>query len=119
MAAAKYPAEHSTFSDVPEHEKPDGQVPQVVRVISSPPEVNDPTAHVEQLSALFSLNMLSAPQSMHPTLSLRYVPARQNSHCVAPALDVVPIGQAVQLDAPASAEYVPAAQATTLVPSHE
>ena len=46
----------------------------------------------------------STPHSTHPTLSSRYVPAKQNSHCVAPALDVVPVGQAVQLDAPASKE---------------
>ena len=47
------------------------------------------------------------------------MPARQNSHCVAPALDAVPASHGVQLLAPKLAEYVPAAHSsTTLVPSH-
>ena len=47
------------------------------------------------------------------------MPARQNSHCVAPALDVEPAAQTVQLDAPGSAENVPAAHSSmTLVPLH-
>ena len=47
------------------------------------------------------------------------MPARQNSHCVAPALDVEPAAHAVQFDAPGCAEYVPAAHSSTmLVPLH-
>ena len=47
------------------------------------------------------------------------MPARQNSHWVAPALDVVPAAHAVHFDAPGAAEYVPAAHSSTmLVPLH-
>ena len=39
-------------------------------------------------------------------------------HCDAPSSDVLPAGHAVQLDAPSSAEYVPAAHGVfALVPS--
>ena len=103
MAAAKYPAEHSTFSDVPEHEKPDGQVPQDVRVISSPPEVNEPGRHRSHFAASFELKRSSAPQSVQ---------------FVAAAADAVPARHGEQDDAPASA-YVPAAHSiSTLVPAH-
>ena len=84
-----------------------------------PPEVNQPAAHGSQLAAWFALHRLSAPHSTQPPLSERYVPARQNTHCVAPASDVEPSSQATQLDAPGPAEYEPAAQGwTTLVPLH-
>ena len=89
---------------MPSHRDPAGHSEQLVRIVVVPPLVKKPSGHVEQLSALFSLNMSSTPHSTHPTLTSRYVPARQNSHCVAPAVDVVPVGQAVQLGAPASEE---------------
>ena len=84
-----------------------------------PPEVNEPAGQIEKIEALFELKRSSAPHASQPPLAERNVPARQNTHCVAPALDVSPDGQIVQLDAPASAENVPAAHtSTTLVPSH-
>ena len=77
---------------------------QAVRVLPlSPPEVKEPGGHSRQESALFSLYRLSAPQSAQPPASRRYVPARQNVHCDAPASDVVPVAHTV----------------FTLVPSHE
>ena len=89
---------------VPLHAEPAGHSVQLVRSVCEPPLVNEPGPQISQCSALFSLNMLSAPHGAHPTLSSRYVPARQNLHCVAPALDVAPVGQAVQLGAPGSEE---------------
>ncbi len=47
------------------------------------------------------------------------MPARQNSHWVAPLLDVVPGAHTAQFDAPGSAEYVSTAHFTMmLVPLH-
>ena len=56
------------------------------------------------MGALFALHRLSVPHSTQPPFSERYVPARQNMHCVAPASDVVPSSHVVQLDAPRSGE---------------
>ena len=90
-----------------------------MRVVLVPPDVNELGGHAEQLVALFALHRLSAPQSSQPPLGESDVPARQNSHCVAPSSDVVPASHAVQLDAPGSDEYVPAVHGSaTLVPSH-
>ena len=84
-----------------------------------PPDVNEPGGHTEQSDALFALHRLSSPQTTQPPLSESFVPARQNTHCVAPASDVEPSSHDVQFDAPAAGEYEPAAQgSTTLVPLH-
>ena len=89
---------------VPLHAKPAGHSAQLVRVVLVPPDVNEPGPHTEQLTALFALHRWSAPQSTQPPLSERYVPARQNTHCVAPASEVEPSPHVVQLDAPGSGE---------------
>ena len=64
--------------------------------------------------ALFELKKSSEPHGLQPPLDERYVPARQNSHCVAPPLDVVPGGQSSHTDAPGCSENVPAAHSTLL-----
>ena len=85
-----------------------------------PPDVNEPAGHTWQCAALFELHSLSDPHSTQPPVADKYVPARQNSHCVAPVLEVVPSAHFVQLDAPVSDENVPAAHSSMmLVPLHD
>ena len=115
----KEPAGHFVMTLEPSHREPDGHSEQLVRVVSSFPEVNEPSGQIEQDSALLPLYRLSAPHSAHPPLALRYVPARQNEHCAAPASDVVPFGHLAQRDAPGFGENEPASHSVmTLVPSH-
>ena len=77
---------------------------QLVRVILVPPDVYEPAEHTEQLSASFSLHMLSAPQSSHLLWSAREcVPARHGEHA----------------DAPTSADMPATHAVCTLEPSHE
>ena len=77
---------------VPSHAAPIGHSLQAVRsVVFVPPEVNQPAPHTAQLAAWFALHRLSAPQASQPPLCERNVPARQNTHCVAPASDVSPV----------------------------
>ena len=117
--AANVPGAHLTTTLVPLHAEPAGHSRQLVLVVLLPPRVYEPAPHVPQLSALLPLYLLSTPHSSQSPFADRYVPARQNEHCVEPSSDVVPSGQDVQLDAPESAEYVPAGHAVTLlVPSH-
>ena len=104
---------------MPSHDEPAGHTLHDVRVVLVLPEVKEPGEHAEHFAALLELYRLSAPQSSQPPSSDRNVPARQNTHCVAPALDVEPASHVVQLDAPGSAEKVPAAHsAIALVPLH-
>ena len=71
-AAAKKPAPHSVLLLEPSgHSQPAGHFVQLVRVTLVPPDVYEPAEHTEQLSASFSLHMLSAPQSSHPLWSER------------------------------------------------
>ena len=90
-----------------------------MRVVLVPPEVKEPSGHTTHSAALLELKRWSDPHSAHPPTAERNVPARQNEHCVAPALDVKPASHTVQLDAPGSAENVPAAHSSMmLVPLH-
>ena len=85
----------------------------------SPPDVKDPGGQGSHSRALFELKRSSEPHDSQPPLAERNVPARQNVHCVAPALENVRVSHSIQLEAPASDEYVPAGHsATVLVPSH-
>ena len=94
---------------MPLHSEPAGHSAQLVRVALVPPEVKEPAGHTGQLSASFSLHMLSAPHSTQlPPLAGRYLPARQILHCVAPAVDALPGGHDVQFAAPCVGENVPA-----------
>ena len=95
---------HVSTALVPLHADPAEHRVQLVRVVLVPPDVNEPAVHSSQLAAWFALHRLSAPHSTQPPLPERYVPARQNMHCVAPASDVEPSSHAVQLDAPGSGE---------------
>ena len=93
---------------------------QLVRFDGEPPDVNEPTGHILQRLALFTLHVLSAPHSSHRPAIERNQPARQYSHCVAPGSEAVPGGQGLQLDAPCSGENVPDGHSVwMLVPSHE
>ena len=110
-----------TWSLVPSHAAPAGQVVQLVRVVAVPPDVNELAPHFWQLTAWFSLHMLSAPHSAQPPpLAGRYLPARHGAQCVAPSLDeVLPFGQSPQLDAPGFRENAPAGHGRRrLEPSH-
>ena len=90
-----------------------------VRVVFVPPDVKEPLGQKEQFAALFELKRLSSPHCSQLPSAERNVPARQNSHWVAPALDVVPAAHVVQFDAPGAAEYVPATHSSMmLVPLH-
>ena len=103
----------------PSHAKPAGHLLHAVRAVAVPPEVNDAGGHTVHLDAWFSLYRWSAPQSVQPPFSERYVPARQNTHCDAPLSDVAPRSHGKHVDAPEMGEYIPAAHSsTTLVPSH-
>ena len=65
--SAEYvPVAHFVMMLVPLHAEPAGHSAQFVRVTLVPPDVYEPAEHTEQLSASFSLHMLSAPQSSHP-----------------------------------------------------
>ena len=119
VSAENVPAAHSSTTLVPLHAEPAGHRAQLVRVALVPPEVKEPSGHTKHSAALFELKRWSDPHSAHPPTAERNVPARQNEHCVAPALDVMSAAHAVQFDAPGSAENVPGAHSeTTLVPSH-
>ena len=80
---------------MPSHTEPIGHSLQLVRVVLVPPEVNEPGGQIEKFAALFELKRSSEPHGSQPPLAERTVPARQNSHCVAPALDVVPAAHGV------------------------
>ena len=89
-----------------------------MRVASVPPDVYEPASHSSHAGALLMLHMLSAPHGSQPR-SVRYSPARQNVHCVAPASEDLPGGQTAHSDAPSASENVPAAHGTlTFVPLH-
>ena len=119
-SAENVPAAHSSTTLVPLHAEPAGHRAQLVRVVLVPPDVNEPGGHGSHSKALFELKRSSEPHTSQPPLDERYVPARQNSHCVAPALDVVPAAHGSQSDAPGCAENVPAGHSSTmLVPSHD
>ena len=55
FAAANSPAEHFEMTLVPSHAEPAGQTLHVVRVVGSPPEVNEPSGHTEHSAASFEL----------------------------------------------------------------
>ena len=55
-AGANFPAAHSTTTLVPSHAEPDGQPPQVVRVLAVPPDVKEPGPHASHAGAAFPLN---------------------------------------------------------------
>ena len=55
LAAAKYPAEHSTLPPDPSHAEPAGHSTQVVRVIVVPPSVYEPAGQTEHVAAELSL----------------------------------------------------------------
>ena len=105
---------------VPSHAEPAGHSTQLVRVVAVPPDVNEPTGHGLQRLALFALQKLSSPHCSHRPALARNQPARQNSHCVEPAVETVPAGHGSQLEAPCSGEKVPDGHLVwVLEPSHE
>ena len=81
---------------VPSHAEPAGQTLQLVRVVSSPPDVNQPASHTEHCAAEFSLHRSSAPHASHPLWSdRRYVPAKHGAHDIAPSAEYVPLPHGV------------------------
>ena len=61
----KYPASHIVWVLVPSHLYPGGQDVHVVRVISLPPEVYEPTRHVSHCLASCCECFASLPHSWH------------------------------------------------------
>ena len=80
LAAAVYlPAAQRGLLELPSHLRPAGQREHVVRVLLSPPEVNEPDLHVLQDAAPLPLYFLSLLHFVHEDLPLpENVPA---PHC--------------------------------------
>jgi hypothetical protein len=100
----------------PGHAEPAGQRVQLVRVVSVPPLVNQPTAHVPQATAPPALNLLPASQSVQVSLvaataALKRPAAHAVQDEVAVAFCHLPAGQSAHALDPAVAENVPASQA--------
>ena len=64
-AAENVPLAHVVTAWVPSHLLPAVHLEHPVRVLLSPPEVNDPAPHVEHLAAPAMLNLLSEPHLVH------------------------------------------------------
>ena len=58
------PVAHTVFTLVPSHEEPAGHGSQLVRVVLSPPDVNEPGGQTLQLLALALRYSLSRPQAV-------------------------------------------------------
>ena len=106
------PGAHSLWTLVPSHEKPAGHGLHAVRVVSVPPDVNEPGSHFLHAEALFSLHMLFMPQSTQsPPLPGRYVPARQGSCADAPRGQKLPLSQVTHAVDPLETWKLPAVHA--------
>ena len=109
------PAEHSVWLLVPSHENPAGQSLQLVRVVSVPPDVNEPRGHTVQFGAVCSLHMLSAPHSVQSRAKAPdHLPDKHGEQSGEPPPANVPASQGVGMDEPVQKE--PGGQAWHLPP---
>ena len=91
----------------------------VVRVLLPPPEVNDPTLHVEHEPDFAALYSVSAPQFVHTLEPVNeYLPAAQSVQTDAPDSEYLPGTQLMHVDtlvAPMLLLYRPAEQSSQTV----
>ena len=118
-STACLPAGHARSTLEPLHAVPAKHLVHLVRVRFVPPAVAWPMGHSSHSVARFVLYMLSAAHSWQLPSCDRNLPAKQYAHRVAPFVEVNPGAQAVQSDAPAFAENIPAGhRSAMLVPLH-